>query len=107
MGRVGVNLPKPDDPLSLAQYLADVQRVLDSEVEFGHPHHPTDDQSTARADGAVHNGVLQNIRGSWVEVEVDTAPGLGAAITCTHNLGVAVAAAGGGPLGGCLLLPRD
>jgi hypothetical protein len=98
VSRVGENLPKPDDPLSLVQYLADVQRVLDSEVEFGHPTTPYDEaDATVGVEMAgdmtatrPHNGTLQNIRGSWVEVEIAAA---GAAVTFTHNLGLPVVGA--------------
>jgi hypothetical protein len=89
--RVGINIPDPTKPESLVKYLAEVQRVVDSLIEFGNPQNPFDDQSSTLADGATHNGSLQNIHGSWVEVEVDTA---NSSVTCTHNLNVPIAVAG-------------
>ena len=73
----------PRDPQSVVDHLYRVQRVVDGDVEFGHPQDPADPQSTTLADGATHNGTLLNIRGSWVEVEVAA---LDTAVTFTHNL---------------------
>lgn len=56
---------------------SDTRDALDGRLTRGNPkvkaNHP--------------NGALDNWRGSWVSVEVDT---LDAAVTCTHNLGVEI-----------------
>lgn len=79
--------PLTEDLSSVFEHVGQLERILRTYVEFGHPNHPEDPESTELA-GSVntyHNGGLQNMFGSWVEVEVDTAD---VAFTCYHNLGV-------------------
>ena len=98
MGKVGENLPNPDEPLSIVQYLGEVQRVLDGEVEFGHPSSPWDPNDATvgvelagdMAATRPHNGTPQNIVGSWVEVLFASA---GVAGLFTHNLDIPIVAA--------------
>lgn len=90
MSRVARILYDPQDPKSVSEHASRVQRVVDGQIEFGSPQNPNDPQSTTVADGVTHNGILQNMLGAWVEILVDTAPGLAANITCTHNLGVPI-----------------
>jgi hypothetical protein len=106
----------------MVKAITDVTRVVDSEIEFGHPLNPYDDQSTTLAGAGTpttHNGSVQNIKGQWVEVEfgaVDTA------VAFTHNLNLEVIAAnepnvrwlftnfqhsGAGPATGCLSIEYD
>lgn len=85
MSRIPRAIVNPSDPESVVQHLYRVQRVVDGELEFGCPQDPNDPQSTALADGAAHNGLLLNVKGAWVELEVET---LNANTTCTHNLNV-------------------
>lgn len=87
MSRVARVLYDPSDPKSVAEHASRVQRVVDGLIEFGSPQDPTNPQSTTRADGASHNGILQNMDGSWFEA-VLTATGK-STVTCIHNLNVA------------------
>lgn len=83
----------PEDPNSIAEALSVLLRVVDREIEFGHPQNPIGEDTTSSAQvageagGAIpaHNGVLENIRGSWVEI---TATAADTKIDCAHNLNV-------------------
>lgn len=83
----------------LEPWIRVVERILTGWVEVGHPNHPTNHASTTLAGDNTaldsHNGLRDNVAGSWVELELGTGD-LGAAITCNHNLGAdaTVAAAG-------------
>jgi hypothetical protein len=59
-------------------------------IEFGHPGDPYDDVSTKLAGDNVsphaHNGTLEDIRGSWVEVEFNSTNTLNVATDFNHNL---------------------
>ena len=81
----------PSNPLSVVEHVYRIQRTMDGDIEFGTPNDPRDPASTTLANGSDHNGDLQNIRGSWVEVSITTGGnGLNNQITCTHNLNVQV-----------------
>lgn len=62
-----------------------LRKIFERNVSFGHPNHPEDAADTTLAGTAAvnHNGLLDNINGSWVEVEFTTSI-LGA--NCYHNL---------------------
>ncbi len=68
-----------------------LERIVDRYVEFGHPNSPTSPTtSTLAGDNAAldsHNGLRDNILGSWVEVEVEN---LDTAVTFNHNLNLDV-----------------
>lgn len=81
--RVPRSLVDPRDPQSIVNQVQRLTSTVDGLLGFGSPQDPTDPQSTDLADGAAHNGSLENMDGSWVEVDVET---LDAATTCTHNL---------------------
>lgn len=87
MSRVPRIVVDPRQPQSVVDHLGRVQTVVDGKLEFGSPQDPTDPQSTSLADGATHNGTLQNLLGSWVEASVTA---LDTAVRFTHNLGVPV-----------------
>jgi hypothetical protein len=61
---------------------------VDGDIEFGEPQDPADPASTTLAGdmgaAGMHNGLLSNIAGSWVEVALENT-GL-TTVTCTHNL---------------------
>lgn len=89
----------PDDKNQIAQALNEILAKLDGGVTFGHPQDPTSDTSTTLAGGSstAHNGVLENVNGSWVEIVVDaggTYTALGSPVTCYHNLNLEVVASG-------------
>lgn len=47
------------------------RKIFERNVSFGHPNHPIDPTYTAPQAGiqyGAHNGLLDNIQGSWVEV---------------------------------------
>jgi hypothetical protein len=112
----------PDKPDSIVKALSEATRVVNEWIEFGNPQNPYDDQSTTLAGAGTpttHNGEMQNIRGSWVEVEFDAA---NAAEAFNHNLGLDVISAdepnvrwlftnfrhsGAGAATGCLSLEYD
>lgn len=77
----------------LAERVLRLERILSGDVEFGAPQDPNDPASTALPDGAVHNGTLTNMRGSWVEVELDDPAQRAIPLTFTHNLNVQVVSA--------------
>jgi hypothetical protein len=122
VSKVPVNIPDPQKPESIIKGVTDVARVVDGEIEFGHPLNPYDDQDTTLAGAGsptTHNGSVQNIKGSWVEVEFSAA---NAAVSFAHNLNVEVVAAnepnvrwlftnfqhsGAGAATGCLSLEYD
>ncbi len=75
------------DSSAVPEQLDELSRVLNEEVEFGDPQNPNDPTSTTLAgdfSAGDHNGTLQNIAGSWVEIALEVT-GLTIA-TCTHNL---------------------
>jgi len=96
--KINTTLPNPEDPVATAERVGDALRALDKGISFGTPQDPADDTSTdlAGSTAAEHPGTLENITGSWVEVEIDnnTLPTLDEVITCHHNLNVPVAVAG-------------
>ena len=89
MGRPQRSDANPKDPHSIVEHLGANQRILDGQVEFGHPGNPISDASTALA-GTTHNGTLMNMAGSWVELAVSA---LNTNTTCTHNLELAIPSA--------------
>jgi hypothetical protein len=97
VSRTGKFISDPRDPLAISEAVSRLQTIVDNEIEFGNPLDPNDSSSTtAPGDTAgtpQHNGTLQNIRGSWVEVEFD---GTGAANyqDFHHNMGLPEGAAG-------------
>ena len=98
-GRLIRTLVNPEDQKQVARALNEVLRTLDGGVSFGHPQDPASDTSTTLAGGTstAHNGVLENINGSWVEIVVDaggTYTALGAAVTCYHNLNLEIPVSG-------------
>ena len=93
MPRFRRTLVNPRDLVQIAELLSEIQPILDEGISFGHPQDPASDTSTTRA-GSGHQGTLENVQGAWCEIEVDTAPGAGAAITCTHNLDLEVPVSG-------------
>ena len=62
-----------------------IKDILRRRVSFGHPNHPVDPTDTTRAGSTdlVHNGLLDNIYGSWVEGLWTTRL---VGFTCWHNL---------------------
>jgi len=65
-------------------------KIFQRQVSFGHPNHPVDPGYTTPSAGSTdtaHNGLLDNIHGSWVEVEF-TSNVIGK--VCWHNLDVPV-----------------
>ena len=85
----------PEDLSSVAEAVTLLLAVVDQQIEFGHGLDPINSSSTqlAGSSGSTadpqHNGVAENIRGSWVEFEVTSVTdGLSAKIDCIHNLGV-------------------
>ncbi len=69
-----------------------LERILSGWVEFGHPSHPLVDSTTLAGDNTAldaHNGLRDNVAGSWVEVEVTA---LDTPVVCNHNLGVSISA---------------
>jgi hypothetical protein len=93
MGRIGQNLPDPNNPKSLVDFLGEVRRVVDGNIEFGNPQDPADDTSSTLAGSTTgaHPGTLSNIKGTWCEADVDT---LDSPITFYHNLNIDVAVSG-------------
>lgn len=92
--RIARTLPNPDDPRSIVEYLARVQRIIDGGIELGNPQDPRDPASTTTADGVSHNGTIVNGLLSWFEVRLDDATNLlNTNVTCIHNLDVSVLAA--------------
>jgi hypothetical protein len=85
MSRIPRFLVDPDKPESIVQQMEEIHRVADGDIGFGHPNDPNSIGSTTAAGAADvnHNGTLENITGSWVEV---TFPALDTAVTCHHNL---------------------
>ena len=62
-------------------------KIFQRQISFGHPNHPVDPDYTTPNAGSTdtaHNGLLDNIRGSWVEA---TFSGHGP-VRCYHNLGI-------------------
>lgn len=82
--RVVRPIENPADPQAIAEHASRLHRVVDGGIEFGSPQNPNDPQSSTRADGVSHNGILQNIDGSWFEA-VLTSTGK-STVTCIHNL---------------------
>lgn len=74
----------PNNLKSVAEALTLVIRVVDRQIEFGNPQGPTAATDLA---GTTHNGTLMNIKGSWVELEIDTRD---LAFEVNHNLAVPV-----------------
>ena len=76
---------------SIQAQLDRLTEIVNSEVSFGHPHHPVDPSLNYPAGTAVvgdeanqHNGVIDNFLGSWVEILITTTGR--SSHTCTHNL---------------------
>lgn len=66
-------------------------KIVDQQITFGHPHHPRDLSLNYPAGTALsgdeanqHNGTLDNILGSWVEVILES--NSRQSYVCTHNL---------------------
>ena len=87
MSRVPRLVVDDRQPKSIVEQLSRLLRVVDGDLGFGSPQDPTDPTSTTLANGASHNGTLENVKGSWVEVDVTAADTL---VNCVHNLGVPV-----------------
>jgi len=85
LSRVPRYLVDPEDPQSIVQQSEEIQRVVDGDIEFGHPNDPEDITSTTPAGSTslAHNGNVQNIAGSWVEAKYTSA---NSTFTCYHNL---------------------
>lgn len=92
MSRVPQVVVNPQDPQSITEHLFRVQRVVDGRLEFGSPQDPRDPASATIPDGASHNGIIQNIMGSWFELSLGTGD-LAVDQTCTHNLGIPIVSA--------------
>jgi len=94
MARIGKTLSDPEDKLAIVDIINQIVRVLDdANIEFGDPLSPLDDSSVVLAGAGTpttHNGRLANIRGSWVEAQIDAA---NAVVTFTHNLDLPVVGA--------------
>lgn len=84
MSRIVRLLQDPKNPLAIAEHLSRVQTIVDGKLEFGSPQDPRDPASTTVADGAAHNGTLQNLDGAWYSALI-TATGR-TDLTCIHNL---------------------
>lgn len=86
-------LVDPAQPQSMVDMIDELTRVLELQTSFGNPQDPDErDMSSSTLAGtaaANHPGTLENIEGSWVEVEVGTDQ-LDTAINCHHNLNVPV-----------------
>jgi hypothetical protein len=55
---------------SIWTHVKNIERIFRRYISFGHPNHPTDPAYTAPQAGttaAAHNGLLDNIQGSWAE----------------------------------------
>jgi hypothetical protein len=93
VGRLRETLVDPNDTKQIAEVVTELQRVVDREIEFGNPADPTDDESSARAglSATAHPGTLMNIKGAWVEIQLDTSIALDTEIVCHHNLNLIVA----------------
>lgn len=87
MSRVPRVLYDPADPKAVAEHASRLQRVMDGQIEFGSPQDPNDPASVTLANGTAHNGILQNMLGAWVEVDVTA---LDTRVDCAHNLGVPI-----------------
>jgi hypothetical protein len=74
---------------SIWTHVKNIERIFRRYVSFGHPNHPVDPTYTtpqAGSTAAAHNGLLDNIQGSWAEaVFTDFGPE-----RFYHNLGVSV-----------------
>ena len=86
MPRTGTKLPNPDDPNEIVQSIKGLLDQADGGISFGHPQDPASDSSTTLAGAGTHNGTLENLNGSWVEITFNTSVTFGSSITCTHNL---------------------
>jgi hypothetical protein len=101
VARVQQKIIDPRDPQSHVDQTMGIIHELDGRVSFGDPQDPRDPQSRTIADGSAgftvggaaapelaHNGTIENIRGSWVEVNVTS---VNVQVhTVTHNLDVAI-----------------
>ncbi len=92
MSRIPQAVINPKDPLSIVEHLYRVQRVVDGQIDFGAPQDPKDPASSTLPDGSAHNGILNNILGSWFEISIGTGD-LAVDQTCTHNLGQPIVSA--------------
>jgi hypothetical protein len=55
---------------SIWTHVKNIERIFRRYVSFGHPNHPTDPAYTTPQAGTTitaHNGLLDNIQGSWAE----------------------------------------
>ena len=90
-------LPDPtaeDYRWQAVDWMRQITEALDGRVSFGNPQDPGPDvTSTALAGVAAtsHPGTLDNIEGTWVEVDVAA---LDTAVPCYHNLNLSVPVAG-------------
>lgn len=94
MSRYGQLLLDPRSPHfneAVVEALSRLLQIVDNRIEFGNPHDPRSDTSVLLAGAGGHNGALQNIYGSFVELDVEA---LDTATSCQHNLSVPVAVAG-------------
>lgn len=94
MSRVGVGageVQRIEGLESIVQLIIELQRAVNG-VEFGDPNDPEDPDNTDLAGAAAsasdqpHQGNIQNVQGSWVEVNVTSLTNNAEDITCTHNL---------------------
>ena len=93
MAKIELVTVDPDDPKAIAEAITHILQVLDGGIEFGDPIDPKDTSLTGLAGATAtppvdrHNGSLQNMGGSWVEVSTIV---LDTAIAFNHNLGVPI-----------------
>jgi len=90
MSRIPQVIVNPQDPLSIVEHMARVQRVVDGKLEFGSPQDPSDPTSATVANGVAHNGTILNMNGAWFSGILE-ATGRGN-LTCVHNLDTPITA---------------
>jgi hypothetical protein len=94
MTKIRSHVHNPDDPKAMSERLTDAGRALDATTQFGgvyfgHPANPfeEDDTTLAGSSATAHNGLIENVRGSWVELEFSA---LDTAVEAIHNLSIPV-----------------
>jgi hypothetical protein len=83
----------PKKPETLVDMIEELTLQEEGRISYGSPQNPEDlaDTTLAGSAAGAHAGTLENMEGSWVELDVETADW---PTTCYHNLNTPVAVAG-------------